>query len=179
MCSTGAVVRLAAHSIRSLRARPKRLSRQAGEEDVRRARTRGRRRRTPAEATGRRSTPTASKPNSPSTGWVTSTRTQRGVADLADVDDLAGDRLVLRRGERDVRGAGVDQLADAAEQLAAARHLVQERQNRPALDRGRGDCFAHEPPPPDAAPTTAGGSVTSAPSSLCMIAWRAPGTPYS
>ena len=69
---------------------------------------------------------------------------QRGVADLVDVDDLPGDGLVLRGGERDVRGAGVDELADPAEQLAAAGDLVQEREDGAALDgRARLDGLAH------------------------------------
>ena len=61
---------------------------------------------------------------------------QRGVADLVDVDDLAGDGLVLRRGERDVLGAGLDPLdGSPAEQLAAARDLVQEGEDRAAAWR--------------------------------------------
>ena len=113
---------------------------------------------------------------------------QRRVADLADVDDLAGNGLVLRGCEGNAAGAGVDQLTEPAEQLAAAGHLVEEREDGAALEVGGqlggvGDRLGHfePPPPPPVAPTTAGfGSGTSAPSSpLCMIACRAPGTPYS
>jgi hypothetical protein len=112
---------------------------------------------------------------------------QGGVADLADVDDLPGDGLVLRRGEGDAAGSGVDELTEPAEQLAAAGDLVQERQDGAAFDvvgdHGRvlGGLGHLDPPPLPAAPTTAGsGPETSAPSSPpCMIAWRAPGTPNS
>ena len=71
-------------------------------------------------------------------------------------------------------GAGVDELADPAEQLAATGDLVQEGEDGAALACRSGDLrgLAHDPPPPAAAPTTAGfGSLTSAPSSSsCMIA---------
>ena len=104
---------------------------------------------------------------------------QGRVADLVDIDDLPGHRLVLRRREGDVLGARIHPLTHGLEQLAAAGDLVQECE-----DRASGLGFAaHVPPPPPppplALPATAGsGPPTWAPSPP-MMAWRAPGTPNS
>jgi hypothetical protein len=70
--------------------------------------------------------------NSASTAWVTSMRLCRLVQFVA-IDDLADDRLVLRRRQRDRIRAGLDALAHRLQQPAPACDLVQEREHRSAL----------------------------------------------
>jgi hypothetical protein len=96
----------------------------------------------------------------------------RRLAQLAGVDQLADRRLVLRRRDDDA-GNLVDAPADRLQQLAPAGDLVEEDQQRPALVGPVRLLGAH------VEPTTLGAPAgTSAPSPP-MIAWRAPGTPYS
>ncbi len=132
MCSTGTSKRPRAHSIRSLRASPKRDS---GRQEIRtsaglKARTASSR---ASGGSGSRTVAVASTPKSCEHLLGDLDAAQRRVADLVGVDDLAGDGLVLRRGQRDVPGAGVDALADRREQLAAAGDLVEEGEDGAAL----------------------------------------------
>ncbi len=93
------------------------------------------------------------------------------------ISDLPDDGLVLGRGERDLGRAGVDAGAQLGEQLAAARDLVEERQDRPTARRlGLAACagLGHVLVPA----IVGSGSRTSA-SSPGMIACLAPGTPNS
>ena len=112
------------------------------------------------------------------------------IAQLAGVDQLARGRLVL--GRRDGhRGDAVEALLDGFDQLAAAGDLVEEDQQRARLDlrahvntsrfarcakRQIATLARSALMSPPLSPAPAG--QTSAPSPP-MIAWRAPGTPYS
>ena len=82
--------------------------------------------------------PTASIPNSREHRLGHLDAAQRRLAHLVAVDDLAGHRLVLRRGEATSVGARLDPLADRLQQLAAARDLVQEGEDRAAVAVGAG-----------------------------------------
>ncbi len=92
----------------------------------------------------------------------------RRVAKLTGVDQLANGRLVLRRRHGNKRNF-VGALAHRLQQLATARHLVEEDEQGLCLGS-----LAH------VEPTTVGsgfsGDSTDSPA---MIAWRAPGTPNS
>ncbi len=57
-----------------------------------------------------------------------------GVRELVAIDDLPRDRLVLRRNDGDALGARVDSLANGVQELATARDLVQEDEDRAARD---------------------------------------------
>ena len=110
---------------------------------------------------------------------------ERRLANLVAVDDLARDRLVLRRDDGDLVDARLDPLADRLQQLAAAGDLVQEGEHGAAVPVGGRDRSLHRRARGHGLRLPAGAGAPRAraarprPRHGPRIACRAPGTPYS